>query len=71
MATATASTNEGVIIPDRLYTFQAFQRTTGVGKAGLREARKQGLQVRYFGRKGYVLGADIIEFIKTNGSTER
>ena len=69
--TIAISPNEGVIIPDRLYTFEAFQRTTGVGRAGLSEAKKQGLEVRYFGRKGYVLGADIIAFIKTNGKTSR
>lgn len=74
MATAVKSGDtydKGVIIPERLYTFQAFEKLTGIGRAGLREARKQGLEVKYFGRQGYVLGKTIIDFILTNGKSSR
>ena len=70
MASAT-TTEDGIIDPHRLYSFNAFERITGIGKAGLREARNNGLEVRYFGRQGYVLGKTIIDFILTNGKSSR
>lgn len=68
---STDIADHGVIIPDRLYTFQAFERITGIGKAGLRSARRNGLEVRYFGRQGYVLGRTVIDFIVRNGAVSR
>ena len=62
---------EAAIDPQTLYTFKAFKALTGVGPAGLREARKAGLRVRYFGRSGYVLGADIIAHILKFGNETR
>ena len=62
---------DGIIEPDKLYTFRAIQRLTGVGRSGLREARKAGLEVRYFGRQGYVLGRWIIDHILEHGKTKR
>ena len=62
---------QGVIEPQTLYTFTAFSNITGVGKAGIREARKRGLQVRYDGRGGWILGQWWIDYITANGKTER
>ena len=61
----------GVVDPDRLYSFSAFTQQTGVGKAGIREARKRGLEVRYEGRSGWILGQWWIDYIIANGKTER
>lgn len=63
--------DQGVIRPDHLYTFAAFQKTTGIGKAGIREARKNGLRVRYLGRQGYILGSDIIAHVMEAGRETR
>ena len=71
MSKTPTPTHEGVIDPERLYSFQAFERQTGIGRAGLREARRQGLEVKYFGRQGYILGKTIIEFIMANGKASR
>jgi hypothetical protein len=71
MSATAESIDKGVIIPERLYSFQAFERITGVGSAGLREARRNGLEVRYFGRQGYILGQTIIDFILTTGKKSR
>jgi hypothetical protein len=65
------TTDNGIIIPDRLYSFQAFERLTGIGRAGLREARNKGLEVKYFGRQGHILGQTIITFILDNGKASR
>ena len=62
---------EGVIVPDRLYSFKAFERTTGWGRAAMREARKNGLEVRYIGRTGYILGQTFIDYVLQHGSTSR
>lgn len=62
---------DGVIVPDQMYTFKAFKQLTGVGQAGIRQARRNGLEVKYWGRNGYVLGQVIIDFIQKNGKAER
>jgi hypothetical protein len=67
----TDSADKGIIIPERLYSFQAFEKLTGIGRAGLREARRNGLDVKYFGRSGYILGQTIIDFILENGKSSR
>ena len=54
----------GVIKADELYTFPEFKKRTGLGQAAIREAKKRGLVVRQIGRNKYVLGADIIEFVR-------
>jgi hypothetical protein len=71
MPTTNTSAEPGIIIPDWLYSFQAFERLTGIGRAGLREARKNGLEVKYFGRSGYILGQTIIDHILQNGKASR
>jgi len=63
--------HKGVVDPKKIYTFSAFSSLTGVGKTGIREARKQGLEVRYNGRGGWILGQWWIDFIIANGKTER
>jgi hypothetical protein len=43
----------------------------GLGQAALREARRGGLKVRYVGRRGFVLGADLIDFIRNTAKSEK
>lgn len=64
-------TEPGVIDPQRLYTFSTFSKLTGVGKAGIREARRKGLEVRYDGRGGWILGQWWIDYVITNGKSSR
>ena len=42
-----------------------------VGRKEPRDARANGLPVKYLGRCAYVYGADIIQFVLRNGSSSR
>ncbi len=52
---------------DEVYTLADFQRRTGLGRNGMRTARKRGLPVRQCGRKKYVVGAEWVSFLQGNG----
>lgn len=56
---------------DESYPLDTFSRMTGIGKHGLRTARKNGLQVRYIGRRGFVLGSDWLTYLRDHGQCER
>jgi len=73
MATATLSdaAGIGVIEPHILYHIDEARRRLGWGKGALRAARRKGLEIRYAGRRGYVLGRDIIEYIRKHGTTDK
>jgi hypothetical protein len=58
---------DGIIDPAKLYSFAAIEKQLGLGRAGLRAARDRGLRCRYVGRVGYVLGADMIEYVVAQG----
>jgi hypothetical protein len=63
---ATASTANGSLGPiqaDCAYPLPVFSRLSGQRKWGMRTARRQGLKVRKFGTRSYVLGRDWIEFL--------
>lgn len=49
---------------DHSYSLDDFRRRTGLGRNGLRAARKKGLPIRKCGRNRYVLGADWHEFLR-------
>ena len=59
------------IQPECLYSLREAMQRTGWGKSGMRAARRAGLPVKYVGRKAYLLGRDIIDYIQRNGRTER
>jgi hypothetical protein len=61
----------GRVSADELLTLEAVEQQLGLGKAAMREARREGLPVRRIGRRGYVLGADIIEFVRRTGAVDR
>ncbi|MCX7429194.1 MAG: hypothetical protein NTW96_26655 [Planctomycetia bacterium] len=56
-------TAPGVIEAGPVYTLAEVQQRLQLGSHALREARRAGLKVRRIGRRGYVLGRDLIEFI--------
>lgn len=49
---------------DEVYTLAEFQRRTGLGRNGIRAARKRGLPVRQCGRNKYVAGSDWAGFLQ-------
>jgi len=71
MTTTTEKGDIGMIVPSHLYNFKAIERLMGIGRAGISEARKQGLEVRYFGRHGFVLGKHLIDHILKHGRANR
>ena len=51
------------IAKDRAYSLDDFKTRNGLGDTGLRAARRAGLKVRYAHKRGFVLGADWIEYL--------
>jgi len=60
MAAATAKSGE--IRSDTLYTIDEVKKRLGLGIAALRSARRRGLRVQRIGRRGYILGRDLINY---------
>lgn len=59
----TTEPASGVIDSRAIYPLRLFHQLSGLGKAGVRAARRDGLVVRYVGRVGFVLGADFLDFL--------
>ena len=59
------------IKPDEMYLVSELAEALGLGKRVLREARKQGLAIRYFANRSFVLGKDMIDHIMSHGRAER
>lgn len=66
MTTATA--NDGRISSGELYTIEDAMRRLGWGIGALRSARRKGLITKRIGKRTYVSGADIIEFVVKTGT---
>jgi hypothetical protein len=62
VVSAKAATT-GVISRDSAYSLDEFKARTRTSDHALRQARRAGLQIRYAGRRGYILGSDWLEFI--------
>ena len=54
----------GLIEAGAVYTLPEVQQRLQLGDHALRQARRAGLRVRRVGRRAYVLGSDIIQFIE-------
>lgn len=65
MAAATIKTGE--IRSDSLYTLDEVKHRLGLGQSAFRTARRNGLVIRRIGRRGYVLGKDLIEYVTKLG----
>lgn len=57
----------GSIRADVAYPLAEFSKITGLGKAGLRRARREGLVVRRYGSRSFVVGQDFIDHLKVAG----
>lgn len=65
MAAATPSAGE--INANSIYTLDEIRSRLGLGLAALRTARRKGLKVRRIGRRGYLLGKDVMAYIERAG----
>jgi hypothetical protein len=61
------SAETGVVRPEEMLSLDAIKRRLGWGNHALREARHNGLKVRYVGVRGYLLGKDVIEYVVQHG----
>lgn len=62
------ATPAGAITGDSLYTLAELKLRLGLGVHAMRTARRHGLRVRRIGRRGYVLGRDLIEYVEKAAS---
>ncbi len=56
--------SSGLISADCLYTLSEIQLRLGMGIHAMRMARRSGLKVRRVGRRSYVLGKDVMEYVE-------
>ncbi len=61
----------GRIAGDEVVTLDFLKNEMGMGQAALREARRKGLKIRYVGKRGFCIGSDLIDFIRSEGKTEK
>ena len=66
---ATNQTVDGHIDQNGIYSFEDFQRRTGLGVGALRVARKRGLKVFYCHNRAFIRGADWDAYVSA-ASTE-
>jgi len=52
----------GSIHADELLPLEVLRQRFGIGNKGMAQLRRAGLPVRRFGRQGYVLGRDVLDF---------
>jgi len=56
----------GVISADHAYSLEQVRDRLGLGTAALRTARRKGLIVRRIGRRSFVLGRDLLDFLNNH-----
>lgn len=54
----------GVIRAGELYRLRELQRRLGWGEHALRQAKVAGLRIVRFGREGFVLGSDALDWFR-------
>ncbi len=67
MSHLSAGQHRCAIEPHVLYPLPVFKTHTGLGDAALRAARRNGMRVLRVGGRGFILGSDFIEYVKTHG----
>jgi len=55
----------GLVSANSLYTLAEIQPRLRLGPQALRRARRAGLKVRRIGRRAYVLGRDLMQFVES------
>ena len=58
----------GAILPDALYRLDEAAARMGWGAHALRAARRRGLKVHRSGKRGYIVGRDLLSHV-VNGGT--
>ena len=58
----------GAILSDALYRLDEAAARLGWGGHALRAARRRGLKIHRCGKRGYVCGADLLNFITKGGN---
>lgn len=53
----------GVLAADAVYTLYEVKTRLGMSDSGLREARRKGLKIHRLGKRGLVIGKELIDFI--------
>jgi hypothetical protein len=53
--------------PDLLYTLRELMELTGLKRTAIRTARENGLEIRYVGGRGFVLGRDFQDYVIKHG----
>lgn len=61
--------NDGIIYPDALYTLSALKHLLKLTDSSLRIARREGLEVQYAHKQGFVLGKNWIDHVLQNGKS--
>jgi hypothetical protein len=71
MAKTVADTPDGpgLISADVLYTLPELKKRLQLGDHAMRTARRKGLVVTRIGRRGYVLGKDVMTFVASLGNS--
>jgi hypothetical protein len=59
------------IDPDRIYSKEQFEAATGIGPAGQRKLRREGMPVRYLSGRLFIAGRDFIRHALEHGKTEK
>ena len=62
--------SQGVVSTEAIYSLEALRDRLSVGEAWLRTARAAGLRVRYHGKRAFVLGSDLEEFLRRRSDGE-
>jgi len=53
----------GVISADHAYSLEQVKSRLGLGTAAIRTARRKGLIVRKIGRRSFVMGRDLLQYL--------
>jgi hypothetical protein len=60
----------GAIVSDALYRLDEAAARLGWGGHALRAARRRGLKIHRCGKRGYVAGRDLLDFITKGGNPD-
>ena len=66
---AATTKSPGEIKGDSLYTLAEVKARLGLGLTAMRTARRNGLKVRRIGRRGFVLGEDLLAYVRDSGTS--
>ena len=71
MTKAISQYRPGAIVRDAMYSLPEIKSRLGISDSGLREARRKGLPVHRFGKRGFISGAELIDFVTRDRGNEK